>query len=518
MAYQRSIPRALSVTAAATLTVVLAGCSDTPIPHQEFVSRPDLKPPEFNVTRSDAWDADAAADDEYIFLTPNFDTDTPASAAMIVDANGEVVWMDPSGQHDGDAGHFDLRPQEYQGEQILTYFKGPASGGWGYGDIYLMDESYQVFNTVTTGGSLPPHETDFHDMTITDDDTMLLLAYVATQTDLTEVGGTEDGWVENAVVQEVDMESGDVVFEWSALDHIPVTDSMLDFEQEHQAQEDDEDDDEAELGTQDQPFDYFHINSATLDDDGSILVSARHTHAVYQLDRDTGAVQWILGGKSSDFEMAEDAVFEWQHSAARDADGTITLLDNHTKEDDGDSSRGLRLEVDEDAMTASVATEYAPPQERPAGSMANTQPLENGNMIVGWGAQPYYSEFTKEGELLYDVCHGDACHEAKYDGGGGSYRAYKGQWEGDPNTSPDAVVEEHDNGQQRVYMSWNGATEVDRWRLVAGPDEDNVTQETSVQKTSFETSIPVLDEASQYVVVEALDANGDVLATATPES
>ncbi|HIY86803.1 MAG TPA: arylsulfotransferase family protein, partial [Candidatus Yaniella excrementavium] len=462
--------------------------------------------------------ADAAADDEYIFLTPNFDTDTPASAAMIVDANGEVVWMDPSGQHDGDAGHFDLRPQEYQGEQILTYFKGPASGGWGYGDIYLMDESYQVFNTVTTGGSLPPHETDFHDMTITDDATMLLLAYVATQTDLTEVGGTEDGWVENAVIQEVDMESGDVVFEWSALDHIPVTDSMLDFEQELQAQEDDEDDDEAELGTQDQPFDYFHINSATLDDDGSILVSARHTHAVYQLDRDTGAVQWILGGKSSDFEMAEDAVFEWQHSAARDADGTITLLDNHTKEDDGDSSRGLRLEVDEDAMTASVATEYAPPQERPAGSMANTQPLENGNMIVGWGAQPYYSEFTKEGELLYDVCHGDACHEAKYDGGGGSYRAYKGQWEGDPNTSPDAVVEEHDNGQQRVYMSWNGATEVDRWRLVAGPDEDNVTQETSVQKTSFETSIPVLDEASQYVVVEALDANGDVLATATPES
>src|SRR5699024_5336150 len=172
------------------------------------------------------------------------------------------------------------------GEQSLTYFKGPAAGGWGYGDIYLMDESYQVFNTVTTGGSLPPHETDFHDMTITGDGTMLLLAYVATQTDLTEVGGAEDGWVEDAVIQEVDMETGDVLFEWSALDHIPVTDSMLDFEEEHQAQEDDEDDDDAELGTQEQPFDYFHINSATLDGDGSILLSARHTHAVYQLDCD----------------------------------------------------------------------------------------------------------------------------------------------------------------------------------------------------------------------------------------
>src|SRR5699024_566806 len=172
---------------------------------------------------------------------------------------------------------------------------------------------------------------------------------------------------------------------------------MLDFEQELQAQEDDEDDDEAELGTQDQHFDYFHIISATLDDDGSILVSARHTHAVYQLDRDTGAAQWILGGKSSDFEMSDEAVFKWQHSAARDTDGTLTLLDNHTKEDDGESSRGLRLKVDEDAMTASVVTEYAPPKERPAGSMANTQPLDNGNMMVGWGAQPYYSEFTNEG-------------------------------------------------------------------------------------------------------------------------
>lgn len=515
MAYQRRISRPLGLTAAATLVVVLAGCSDTPIPHQEFVSRPDLKPPEFDVTRGDAWESESIADDEYIFLTPNFDTDTPASAAMIVDMNGEVVWMDPSGQHDDDAGHFDLRPQEYQGEQILTYFKGPASGGWGYGDIYLMDDSYQVFNTVTTGGSLPPHETDFHDMTITGDGTMLLLAYVATQTDLTEVGGAENGWVQDAVIQEVDMETGDVLFEWSALDHIPVTDSMLDFDEEHQAQEDDEDDDDAELGTQEQPFDYFHINSATLDDDGSILVSARHTHAVYQLDRDTGAVQWILGGKSSDFEMSDEAVFKWQHSAARATDGTLTLLDNHTKEDDGESSRGLRLKVDDEAMTASVVTEYAPPEERPAGSMANTQPLDNGNMMVGWGAQPYYSEFSDEGELLYDVCHGDACHEAKYDGGGGSYRAYKGQWEGDPNTAPDVVIQESDNGQQRAYVSWNGATEVDRWRLIAGEDADNIVQQTSVNKASFETSIPVLQE-SEYIAVQALDTNGDVLASGTP--
>lgn len=515
MAAVQKLSRLIGVTAAGTLAVLLAGCGDTPVEHQSFVSRPDLRPPEFEMTRGEAWDE--RSDDEYIFITPNFDTDTPSSAAMILDAEAEVVWMDPSGQHDDDAGHFDLRPQQYQDEEILTYFKGPAAVGWGYGDIYLMDDTYQVFNTVTTGGSLPPHETDFHDMTITDDDTMLLLAYVATPTDLSEIDGPEDGWVENAMVQEVDMETGDVLFEWSALDHVPVTDSMLDFSEEHESQADEDDDDAPELGTQDNPFDYFHINSATLDDDDSILISARHTHAVYQIDRDSGDVNWTLGGKSSDFDMDDDAVFTWQHSAARDADGTLTLLDNHANNsDDDESSRGLRLDVDEEAMTAEVVTEYNPPAERPAGSMANTQPLENGNMMIGWGQQPYFSEFTNDGEMIYDVCHGDACHDSEVGGGGGSYRAYKGDWEGHPNTEPDVVVEQADNGQQRAYVSWNGATEVDRWRLIAGADEENITQDTSVKKTSFETSIPVLEE-SEYIAIEALDANGEVLATGTPE-
>ncbi|WP_343956856.1 arylsulfotransferase family protein [Yaniella flava] len=515
MASQHKISRTLGLTATTTLSLVLVGCGDTPVPHQSFESRPDLMPPEIDMTRGEAWDDEFAESDEYIFVTPNFDTDTPTSAAMILDPTGEVVWMDPSGQHDGDDGHFDLRPQQYQDETVLTYFKGPASGGCGYGDIYLMDEDYQVFNTVTTGGSLPPHETDFHDMTITDDGTMLLLAYVGTQIDLRDIGGPEDGWVENAMVQEVDMETGEVLLEWSALDHVPVTDAMLDFEEEHQEQLDDEDDDEAELGTRDNPFDYFHINSATVDDEDAILLSARHTHAVYQIDRESGDLNWTLGGKSSDFDMDDDAVFKWQHSAARDADGTLTLLDNHANNSDEDkSSRGLRLDVDEDAMTASVVTEYTPPQDRPAGSMANTQPLDNGNMMIGWGQQSYFSEYTNEGELIYDVCHGDGCHESPIGGGGGSYRAYKGPWEGQPNTEPDVVVQQADNGQQRAYVSWNGATEVDRWRLLAGSDEDDVTQETSVNKASFETSIPVLDD-SEYVAVEALDAGGAVLATTT---
>ena len=517
------------LTASTAFALGLAGCgaadaeheTDTETqgpPHQTFVSRPDLQPVELQFNQGEAWSEDYANSDEYIFFTPDFETPTPSSAAMILDAAGEVVWMDPSKQHDNDNGHFDLRVQEYQGEPVLTYFKGPGADGWGYGDIYLMDETYHVFTAVTTGGSLPPHETDFHDMVITDDDTMLVMAYVTTQTDLTDVGGPSDGWVHDGVVQEIDIETGEVLFEWSSLDHVPVTEAVYNFEDEHAAQQDaiDEGDEDAELGSREEPFDYFHINSATLDDDGNIIISARHTHAVYKLDRDTGDVIWTLGGTASDFQLDDDAVFAWQHSAARDTDGTLVLFDNHTREPDGDSSRGLRLDLDEDAMTAAVVTEYLPPETRPSGWMANTQPLDNDNVFIGWGSQPYFSEYTNAGELIYDVCHGDACHdEEAIGGGGGSYRAYKGAWEGHPTTDPDVVVQQNDDGQDHVYVSWNGATEVAQWRVLTGDDAASATETTVADKTAFETAIPI-DAPADYVAVEALDADGKVLATGTP--
>lgn len=431
---------------------------------------------------------------------------------MPVDRQGEVVWMDPSKLHDSDNGHFDLRSQHYDGEPVLTYFKGPAAGGWGYGDFYLMDSQYNVFTTVTTGGSLPPHETDFHDAVITDEDTMLVLAYVKTPADLSAVGGPSDGWVHDGVIQEIEIATGQVLFEWHSLDHVPVTDAVLDFTEHAKKQRDEE---KSELGTVDNPFDYFHLNSATVDTDGGLLASARHTHAVYKISRDTGDLDWILGGVSSDFDLAEDAVFAWQHTAARDTDGTITLFDNHARNADDDrSSRGLRLALDEEAMTASVVTQYLPPADRPAGSMANTQPLADGGMFIGWGQQPFFSAFTRDGELLFDVCHGQACH-AEAGGGGGSYRAYLGDWEGHPTTIPDVVVED-----ATVYVSWNGATEVAQWRVLAGADEARAAEIAVVDKTGFETAIPlpeqIQDGPAGYLAVEAVDDTGAVLATATP--
>src|SRR5699024_10363659 len=202
--------RLATLSGSAVLGLVLAACgsadaetesTDRPMPRQDFVSRPDLQPTKFEITQGPAWSDEYAESEEYFFLTVDYDTATPASAAMILDASGELVWMDPTKRHVNDHGHFDLRPQQYQNETILTYFKGPAALGYGYGDFFLMNDTYHVFDVVTTGGSIPPHETDFHDAVITDDETMLILAYHRKPADLSELGGPKEGWVHDGVIR-----------------------------------------------------------------------------------------------------------------------------------------------------------------------------------------------------------------------------------------------------------------------------------------------------------------------------
>ncbi|XKH54796.1 arylsulfotransferase family protein [Citricoccus nitrophenolicus] len=532
------------LAASVMLTMVLAvsactadgglGAGKQPIPHQSFASRPDLNPPVVEITRGPAWSDEYEQSEEFTFLTPNYGSETPSDGAVILDARGELVWMRTAEDDDPEDNPFDLRVQEYQGEPVLTVYEGTSDGGMGDGEVIVLDQSYEEIARVTTGGSLGPGQADFHDTTITPEDTMLIAAYVPVPADLSDVGGPEDGFIQDAVIQEVDIATGDVLFEWSAIGHVPLTETLLDFDDEQsELEKETEESAQAEsskasdaqsgppeLGTEEHPFDYFHINSVTEDDDGSLLVSARHTNAVYKLERATGAVEWTLGGSASDFEMGEGADFTWQHDAHRSPDGTLTLLDNHSHGgSDDESSRGLRLALDGDAMTAEVATEYLPPADRVASSMANAQQLANGNMLVGWGARPHYSEYTPGGELIYDVCHGDECRGDEFEGGGGSYRAYKFAWEGHPATVPDVAVqdggEEHDGGPV-AFVSWNGATEVARWRLMAGEDESSATEQAVVDREGFETAIPIPDDAAElpYAVVEALDAEGTVLGAA----
>ena len=491
-----SVDRRMTRGAAALSAVALvgvAGCSDgggdaEEVELTEYEST-DLTAPPIDL---DSTDEDRS--DEYFFLGPKSKETGTWSGKLIVDEDGEPVWIqeDEEAQDDDEpTAGWDLRVQEYEGERVLTWWEGVVDTPLAEGEVVVVDDSYEEIARVGMGNDLPHRMVDLHETRISDDGTMLLMAYVPTQTDLTEIGGESDGWVWDGVVQEVDIETGEVLFDWSALDHIPVTDSEREFEDD--------------AGTEDKPYDYFHGNSVSVDDDGSLLIDARNTHAFYSVDRESGEVNWTLGGKSSDFAADEDLYFAWQHDVERAPDGTITLFDNQSSPTLGDSSRGLRLDVDTDDMTAEIVDEYLPPVDRIAANQGSFQELENGNVVLGWGALPSFTEYTADGEVVRD---GTVAADS-------NYRAYLSEWEATPSEPPAAEMTTEDE-QTTVYASWNGATEVAQWRVLGGPDAGARTELATAERTGFETAVPVPEDADN-VVVEALDEEGEVLGSATAE-
>lgn len=488
-------PKALAAAAALTLGLTACAGSDSggepadgsssssttpPTESWEYVTEPELSPPVIDV-RTDEEGAVLGEEDTYAAIGPK-DEDKGSSmvGSMLVDSAGEPVWV-----LDATEGtQADLQVQEYEGEPVLTYWEGQAVVGVGEGEMVILDESYEEIARLGMTGDLDTNQTDMHETRITEDGTLLVAAYVPAEADLTEVDGPEQGWVYEAVIQEIDLETEEVLFEWSSLDEVPVTDSQYEMPDGG--------------GTEEKPYDYFHINSINYDDDGELLISARNTSGLYKLDHEQQEIIWTLGGESSDFEVPEEATFAFQHDVQRAQDGTLTLFDNANETDH--TSRGLRLDVDEEAMTVEMAAEYTSDDERQADTQGNLQELENGNVVIGWGQHPAYSEYTADGELLYDASFG----------GGTSYRAYAVEWTGQPTQPPTAVRQDG-----AVVASWNGATEVASWEVASGSDADSAEVVAEGERDGFETELKVADsDLGEYTEIRALDADGEVLETA----
>jgi hypothetical protein len=212
---------------------------------------------------------------------------------------------------------------------------------------------------------------------------------------------------------------------------------------------------------------------------------------------------WRLGGKKSDFAMGPGTRFAYQHDARRQPDGSITLFDNGASPKVHDQSRGIVLRLDEEAMNATLVSEYTSPDKPLAGSQGNLQVLPNGNVFIGWGSKPYFSEFSGDGRLLFN---------ASFPGSDQSYRAYRLQWKGRPKDKPTVAVEPGSKGTVTVYASWNGATEVASWQILAGPSFDQLKPIGSAPRSGFETPIKA-STSEPYVSVRAKDRSDRVLGT-----
>jgi hypothetical protein len=130
--------------------------------------------------------------------------------------------------------------------------------------------------------------------------------------------------------------------------------------------------------------------------------------------------------------------------------------------------------------------------------------LHDGDWLMGYGGLPNFTEYDSAGHVLLDATLGQNVE---------SYRTYLAPWHGHPATLPQIAGQVGANGSVTVEASWNGATAVSSWRVLAGPSQGTLSPVATVRRDGFETACTI--SAANFVAVQALGASGRPLATST---
>lgn len=395
--------------------------------------------------RHPRWDQEC--DEGLILLTPNGGA-VESPGPMIVDSMGGLVWTE-----DDYGNSANLKVQRYKGEDYLTMWSGKKEASSGKGLYFMFDSSYQVVKAVKAAGD--NLFGDLHEFKITPQDTALLTVYNTTNADLTGLGMGRgvDGWITDTMFQEIDLETGDLIFQWRASDHFHPADTYM----------------TNPLGGywESIPFDYYHLNSVDKDSKGNYIISSRHFHHVVCVSP-TGETLWILGGRDNQFEDLSDGQatnFKWQHDARwlSEEDGIISLFDNSKAgplHADASASRALLIQIDVPNRTAKLVQSLVSLQGILASSQGSVQLLpDTEQLFVGWGSAAAYSEYSRDGTLMCETHL--AASWLFWNEPLKSYRATKSfTWVGMPKNPPQVKVKD-----DFLYVSWNGATEVAYWAL-----------------------------------------------------
>jgi hypothetical protein len=454
---------------------------------QHFVAQPQLTPPRIGVEKA----GPPGAGDLFLAPLPSPIVHPGSSTAisinpvgpggpMIIDPHGRLVWFH---QLPAPVVATNFRVQSFAGTRVLTWWQGRVTiAAYGLGEGMIYDTSYRLVRVVRAGNG---YAADLHEFVLTRSGDALLTVQSLIQR---HRAGTAQGTLSpflDSIVQEVDVHTGLVVWEWHALGHIPVADSYV-------------------TAATSPYFDAYHINSIELVGGRRVLISARDTSALYEIDQATGRLVWTLGGKGSSFRMGPGTRFHFQHDAQLLSAHRVSLFD-----DEGGppfyapSSRGLILSLDLRRRTAALARQYHRPGNGTlADSEGSVQTLAGGGALVGFGSEPYFSEFGPGGALRFD---------AHLPAGDGSYRVFGAPWTATPATRPSVTVKRTSPTRLALYASWNGATAVVRWQVLAGASPATLRPAASARDRGFETRIGVAGGRATTFVVLALGARGRVL-------
>jgi len=446
-------------------------------PHavQHYGTAPSLTPSTLAIT-TPARPGAAPGD---LFLAPYQGVGTPGP--MIAEQDGALVWFHPLPAGEA-ATNFQV--QQYEGKPVLSWWQGRIlEVGFGQGEDVLYNSAYQQVASIHAGNG---YHADLHEIRLTPEGTAWIDMFDPIYMNLAPYGGLAHGVISDSVIEEIDIKTGLVMWEWHALGHIPPSES-------HKP-----------ISKSSTPWDYVHINSADPGSDGDLLLSSRSTWTLYDVDLRSGVVRWRLGGEHSSFTLGPGTHTYWQHDAEWQPGGLISVFDNGSDPPMEKQSRGLLLDPNVQAHTVTLVKQFTNPTKTLlATSQGNVLNLKDGNWLMGYGGLPNFTEYDAAGQVLLDGTLGKSVQD---------FRTYLSPWSGHP-TSPPAVVAAPGSGAtMAVSVSWNGATEVSSWRVLAGPSPSALAPAATAAKAAFQTTIAV-PGAGPYVAVQALSAAGSVMGT-----
>jgi arylsulfotransferase ASST len=449
-----------------------------------FVTEPGLTPPKITINKSSR----RARGNGKVLLTPlpspvvhpesnNAVTIKPVGPGgpMIVDGGGNLVWFRQLTPPEVAA---NLRLQTFKGRKVLTWWEGTVTpAAYGVGGGVIANRSYRIVKVVHSGNGYPM---DLHEFQLTRDGDALFTIYSLIRVHLP---GTPPGTLSpllDAIVQEVDIKTGLVVWEWHSYGHIPLETSQA--------------------NPQNSAFyDAFHINSVQPLARDRVLISARDTSAVYSIDRASGRILWTLGGKGSNFRLGPGAQFYFQHDAHMLRNGRISMFDDGAGPPQlNPFSRGLILQLNARRHKATLVRQFARSSSTSAQSEGSLQRLPGGNVFVGYGSEPFFSEFSSSGKLLLD---GSLPQDD------GTYRTYRFPWTGTPKTPPAVAAQRSGPASVTLFVSWNGDTQVAKWRVLAGGADGSLRPVATARRSGFETRVDLNTTATAFAV-RALDSRG----------
>ncbi len=467
-------------------------------PHavQHYLSAPQLTPS--TVTLTTPARAGAAGGD--LFLAPYQGQGAPGP--MIAEQNGALVWFHPL-PHDDSATNFQV--QTYEGKPALTWWQGRIIRvGFGEGEDVIYNSSYQQIATVRAGNG---YRADLHEILLTPQGTAWIDAFDPIHMNLSSAHGSAHGILLDSIIEEVDIKTGLVMWEWHALGHIPLGNSLN------------------HVSSGEYPWDYVHINSISPggtgsnpggassnppSEPGNVMLSSRNTWTLYDVNMHTGGYNWLLGdGGHSSFKLGPGVRFYWQHDAEFQPGGLISLFNNASDPPKQKESSGLLLRPDFSNHTVTLVKRFVNPSKTLlASSQGDTLSLPGGDWLLGYGGLPNFTEFNSSGHVLLDGTLGKNVQD---------FRTYlSSEWSGQPTTAPAIAVQAAAAGAT-VEASWNGATGVSSWQVLAGSSPESLTPLTTVARHGFQTTIPVSAGAGTYVAARALGASGETLGTSTAQ-